>query len=40
MATANTTVPTPSTIVSGKVLHKETRNGIGDLLVELFDIDA
>ena len=40
MATANSPVPTVSTIVSGKVLHKESRNGIGDLLVELFDLDA
>jgi hypothetical protein len=31
---------TISHIVSGKVLHKETRQGIGDLLVELFDLDA
>lgn len=40
MATANTPVLTVSNIVSGKVLHKESRNGIGDLLVELFDLDA
>lgn len=39
MATSNSPVPTVPNIVSGKVLHKESRNGIGDLLVELFDLD-
>jgi hypothetical protein len=27
-------------IISGKILHKESGNGIADLLVELFDIDS
>ena len=39
MATASTPPATFSTIVTGKILHKESRNGIGDLLVELFDLD-
>lgn len=39
MATANSPAPPISNVVSGKVLHKETRNGLGDLVVELFDLD-
>src|SRR5215831_8770648 len=40
MATASPAPATSSNIVSGKILHKETGEGICDLLVELFDLDA
>src|SRR5690606_26343331 len=39
MATA-TAPSTSATSIAGKILVKETRKGIADLLVELFDLDA
>jgi hypothetical protein len=39
MATASGSSPSTSNIISGKILHKESGNGIADLLVELFDLD-
>lgn len=39
MASVNGSTPEASNIVSGKILHKESGNGIADLLVELFDLD-
>lgn len=40
MATATTGTARPSNFVSGKIIHKESGNGLPDLLVELFDLDA
>jgi hypothetical protein len=39
MATASGSSSSTSNIISGKILHKESGNGIADLLVELFDLD-
>ena len=40
MPTADGSIPTASNIVIGKILHKESGNGIANLLVVLFDLDA
>jgi hypothetical protein len=40
MASATGSKPTSTNLVSGKVLHKESGNGIANLLIELFDVDA
>lgn len=40
MATADGSIPKASSIITGKILHKESGNGIADLLVELFDLDS
>lgn len=39
MATANGKIAAASTSVFGKIVHKESGNGIADLLVDLFDLD-
>lgn len=40
MAASGGTTSAPSNIISGKILHKESGNGVADLLVELFDLDS
>jgi hypothetical protein len=40
MATANSTISLASNTISGKIVHKESGNGIADLLVDLFDLDG
>jgi hypothetical protein len=40
MASAIGTPAAASNVISGKILHKESGNGIADLLVELFDLDS
>ena len=39
MATASGSSPSTSNIVSGKILHKESGNGIAGLLMKLFDLN-
>jgi hypothetical protein len=39
VATTTSPAPAVSNTIAGKVLHKETRQGLGDVLVELFDLD-
>src|SRR3989304_1418948 len=39
MATADRSIPLASNVISGKILHKESGDGIPNLLVELFDLD-
>jgi hypothetical protein len=40
MALIPSSLPETTNFVSGKILHKESNKGIGDLLVVLFDLDA
>jgi hypothetical protein len=39
MPTTNDSSSSVSNVILGKILHKESGNGIADLLVELFDLD-
>jgi hypothetical protein len=39
MPSTTASTPAPSNVISGKILHKESGNGVADLLVELYDLD-
>jgi len=40
MATASASAAVPSTTITGKVLHKESSQGLADLQIDLFDLEA